>query len=204
MEENRKAAQLPEGAEHKLGYAQSGAERPADTRILVDELPGSTRYTDPPGSRSVAFFRVLAAVCGAVSVASITTVLFLAASRTGFWKQGIGVTVVALMFAMIARGFIDSSRSFALRPVIIEVGKSGLRLNDPAKGTFLWTRDQVSSIGYTSWLSIPGVKPDGFGGLLIRADGKQFQILHGRPIAEINWLSGQLLNRLGIDTNEKT
>lgn len=175
-----------------------------DTRIVVEELPGSTRYTDPPGSPSVVHFRTLAALGGAVSLALIALLALLHPSRAEDLKQGVGITVVAVIFAMVAKQFLDCSRRFAERPVIVEVGRFGLGLNHPVSGTYFWPREEVSSVSHFSWLRIPGVAPDRFGGLLIRAGGKQFQILHGRPNAEITWLAEQLSTRLGIDTHQQT
>lgn len=190
--------------DNQIGYAQSGTNKPLETRIVIEELPGGTRYTDPPGSRSVAYYRVLATVSGSVSVGLMVAIPMFSASRTDLLKQSVGIAVVALIFAMLTKRFIECARRFAARPVIVEAGRLGLGLNHPDAGTYFWTPEQVSSIRYSSWLSIPGVAPDGFGGLLIRAGGKQFQILHGRPIPEITWLVKRLYHGLGVESNEQT
>jgi hypothetical protein len=182
------------GKNPELDYAAPQDVTPVATRIRIERLKGSVRYTDPPGSRSVQYYQSFAV---AFALALLTAAVF--APHWHLTGKSLVTAAIILVQVYVGKGALDIAQRYKTRPLIIEVSRVGLLINHPEYGCDYWERKQIDDI-----FEEPSFKAQFFSKMTIILDNghRRRRMLHGRSAEEVNWLIGQLKTELGVTSSE--
>jgi hypothetical protein len=174
-----------------LDYVRPGAERPIETRIIVEETEQGIRFIDPPGSRAVKAYYIHAGIGCAAAMAA-----FLWVCVAGSLSRQIVPALVSLIFAWKAKSDFDDAQLWATWPTIIELYRNTLKFTCPCETRRIeWPVSEIRIRSESPFFF--GLRS--FSVLeVVNADRRKTKLLICRPRAEVDWLADQIRQRIEL------